>query len=38
MNFKQLDPAMLDEAFEMLDAGEDIDLVLGMLFDEMHVH
>jgi len=29
---------MIDEAFEMLDAGEDIDLVLGMLFDEMHVH
>lgn len=38
MNFKNIDPAFLDEAFEMLDAGEDIDLVLGMLFDEMHVH
>lgn len=38
MNFKKIDPASLDEAFEMLDAGEDIDLVLGMLFDEMHVH
>ncbi len=37
MNFKLLDPRMLDEAFEALDHGEDIDLVLCMLFDEVHV-
>jgi hypothetical protein len=37
MNFKQLDPRLLDEAYEALEAGEDIDLVLCMLFDDLHV-
>lgn len=37
MNFKQLDPSALDDALEALEHGEDVSLVLGMLFDEMHV-
>lgn len=37
MNFKQLDPRLLDEAYEALEAGEDVDLVMGMLFDDLHV-
>lgn len=36
MSFKGVDPAMLDEAFEALEAGEDIDIVLGWLFEEAH--
>ena len=37
MNFKQLDPAALDDAYHALEAGEDVDLVLCSLFDELHV-
>lgn len=37
MNFKQLDLSALDDALEALEHGEDVSLVLGMLFDEMHV-
>jgi hypothetical protein len=37
MNFKLLDPTTLDDAFEAIDHGEDIDLVLGTLFDALHV-
>ncbi len=37
LNFKQLDPRCLDEALEAIEAGEDIDLVLASLFDEVHV-
>lgn len=36
MNFKQLPPEMLDWALECLEHGEDIDLVLNSLFDELH--
>jgi hypothetical protein len=36
MSFKGVDPAMLDEAFEALEAGEDIDIVLSWLFEEAH--
>jgi hypothetical protein len=36
MNFKQLPPATLDWALESLEHGEDIDLVLNSLFDELH--
>ena len=37
MNFKQLDPASLEDAYEALEHGEDVDLVLCSLFDELHV-
>lgn len=37
MNFKLLNPATFDDAIACLDAGEDIDDVLGMIFDELHV-
>lgn len=36
MNFKQLDLTALDDALEALEHGEDVDLVLAMLFDELH--
>lgn len=29
---------LLEEAYESLEAGEDVDLVLGMLFDELYVY
>jgi hypothetical protein len=37
MNFKLLDPVVLDHAYEALDAGEDVDLVLCSLFDDLHI-
>lgn len=37
MNAQMLTYDTLEEAYEALDHGEDIDLVLAMLFDEMHV-
>jgi len=36
LNFKQLDPRALDEAYEALEAGADIDSVLTTIFDEIH--
>lgn len=36
MNFKQLPPASLDWALECLEHGEDVDLILDSLFDELH--
>ena len=36
MNFKGLKPSSLDWALECLEHGEDVDLVLDSLFDEMH--
>lgn len=36
MNFKQLDLTALDDALEALEHGEDVDLVLAMLFDDLH--
>ena len=37
MNFKKLDPRALDDALEALEHGEDVDLVMCMLFDDLHV-
>lgn len=37
MNFKKLNPRSLDEALEALEHGEDVDLVMCMLFDDLHV-
>lgn len=37
LNFKQLNPAALDDAYHALEAGEDVDLVLCALFDDLHV-
>jgi hypothetical protein len=37
MNAQMLTYDALEEAYEALEHGEDIDLVLAMLFDEMHV-
>ena len=36
MNFKQLPLTSLDWALECLEHGEDVDLILGSLFDELH--
>ena len=36
MNFKQIDLRTYDDAIEWLEHGEDIDAVLGSLFDELH--
>lgn len=36
INFKGLKPSSLDWALECLEHGEDVDLVLDSLFDEMH--
>jgi hypothetical protein len=36
MNFKGLKPSSLDWALECLEHGEDVDLVLDSLFDELH--
>jgi hypothetical protein len=36
MNFKGLKPSSLDWALECLEHGEDVDLILDSLFDELH--
>ena len=36
MNFKALKPTSLDWALECLEHGEDVDLILDSLFDELH--
>ena len=37
MDFRHLNPGVLDDALLALEAGEDIDSVLLSLFDELHV-
>ena len=37
MNFKSLKPSSLDWALECLEHGEDVDLILDSLFDELHM-